>query len=112
MMAAFPPRGTLQVLATEEAGRNVECDRTYLFFQQGIADLTEVNSMVERVPGYSLTIRVEGELTTDQIPITIPAFTGSQTTTPPSGEDADPNLPPGGLYGNGLPNVRATLLED
>lgn len=112
MMAAFPPRGTLKVLATEEAGRNVKCDRTYLFFQQGIADLTEVNSMVERVPGYSLTIRVEGELTLDQIPITIPAFTGNQTTDPPAGEDENPDLPAGGLYGNGLPNVRATLLED
>ena len=112
MMAAFPPRGTLKVLATEEAGRNVECERTYLFFQRGVADLTEVNSMVERIPGYSLTIQVEGELTLDRIPMNASAFTGDKSGLPPPGEPVNPDLPGDGLYGTGLPNVRATLLED
>jgi len=112
MMAAFPIRGTLDLLATEEAGRNVECLRTYLFFQEGIADLTEVNSMVERIPGYSLTIRVEAELTLDKVPSIEPAFTGERTIVPPTGEPVNPDLPGNGLYGTGAPNVRSTLLED
>ena len=116
MIAAFPLRGTLTVTATEEAGRNVKCDRTYLFFQEGIADLTELNSMVERIPGYALTIRVEAELTADKVPFTVGAFTGARSETPipgtPSFPDGCPDLPPGGEYGDGLPSVRATLLED
>lgn len=112
MMAAFPPRGTLQVLATEEAGRNVECDRTYLFFQQGIADLTEVNSMVERIPGYSLTVRIEAELTLQKVPFNASAFTGPTSPLPPGNEPVNPSLPGNGLYGTGLPNVRSTALED
>lgn len=112
MMRAFPGRGTLEVLATEEAGRDVECIRTYLFFQEGIADLTEVNSMVERIPGYSITIRVEAELTLDKVPFTNSAFTGTKTEDPPPGTPVNPDLPGGGLYGTGLPNVRGTTLED
>ncbi len=112
MMAAFSHRGTIKVLATEEAGRNVECDRTYLFFQRGIADLTEVNSMVERIPGYSLTIQIEGELTLSKTPSCEQAFTGQTGSTPPPGDPVDPNLPGDGLYGNGFPNIRATLLEE
>jgi len=111
MMALFPPRGTLKVLATEEAGRNVECERTYLFLVKGVADLTEVNSMVERIPGYSLTIQVEGELTADRVPYNVSAFTGTTSTTPPDGI-TNPDLPAGGLYGNGLTNIRSTLIED
>ncbi|MDX1486859.1 MAG: hypothetical protein R3268_01565 [Acidiferrobacterales bacterium] len=127
MMVAFPLRGTLSVLGTEEAGRNVENDRTYLFFQEGIADLTEVNSMVERIPGYSLTIRVEAELTLDRIPTCEPAFTGPTSPNPTPGlpgmpnpdgpgnpdyPNGNPDLPPGGLYGTGAPAVRTTFLED
>lgn len=112
MMAAFPGRGSIKVLGSEEAGRNVENERTYLFFQEGTADLTEVNSMVERIPGYSLTIRIEGELTLDRVPTNEPAFTGQTSVLPPPGVPVDPNLPAGGLYGTGLPNVRNTLLED
>lgn len=108
MMTAFPGRGSIDVLSTEEASRNVTNTRTYLFFQRGIADLTEVNSMVERIPGYSLTVDVEGELTLDRVPTTNGAFTGSTTDTPPPGTPVDPNLPPGGQYGSGLPHVRVT----
>lgn len=116
MMKRFPPRGTLVVSATEEAGRNVQCDRTYLFFQEGVADLTELNSMVERIPGYSLTIRVEAELTLDKEPFTTKAFIGATSSQPIPGTtvfpDGCPELPSGGLYGDGLPSVRMTLLED
>lgn len=116
MMKAFPPRGTLVVSSTEEAGRNVECDRTYLFFQETVADLTELNSMVERIPGYSLTIRVEAELTLDKEPFTVNAFTGNTEETPIPGTSeypgGNPELPPGGLYGDGRAAVRVTPLED
>lgn len=121
MMKAFPLRGTIKLIATEEAGRNVRNERTYLFFQEGIADLTEVNSMVERIPGFSLTIRVEGELTLDRVPSTVTAFTGGVSTTPPplpgnpdypNGNPDLPGYPDGGLYGTGAPNIRDTLLED
>jgi len=116
MMKRFPPRGTITVSATEEAGRNVECDRTYLFFQEGVADLTELNSMVERIPGYALTIRVEAELTLDMEPFTVNAFTGATSEQPipgtPSFPDGLPELPPGGMYGDGRATVRTTLLED
>ena len=116
MMKRFPPRGTITVSATEEAGRNVECDREYLFFQEGVADLTELNSMVERIPGYSLTIRVEAELTLDMEPYTVKSFTGPVSDQPIPGTplypDGCPDLPPGGMYGSGLACVRTTLLED
>lgn len=116
MMKRFPPRGTLTVQATEEAGRNVVCDRTYLFFQEGVADLTELNSMVERIPGYSLTIRVEAELTLDKEPFTVSAFVGTTSDQPipgtPAFPDGCPDLPPGGLYADGRVSIRATLLED
>lgn len=116
MLKAFPLRGTLTVKATEEAGRNVECDRTYLFFQEGASDLTEVNSMVERIPGYGLTIRVEAELTLEKEPFTIGAFTGTRSETPIPGTTEFPggnsDLPAGGLYGDGLTTVRTTVLED
>lgn len=116
MMKRFPLRGTLTVTATEEAGRNVTCDRTYLFFQEGIADLTEVNSMVERIPGFALTIRVEAELTLEKEPITVNGFTGETSVDPipgtPGYPGGNPDLPPGGVYGDGLPRIRTTLLED
>jgi len=116
MMKRFPLRGTMIVRATEEAGRNVSCDRTYLFFQEGIADLTEINSMVERIPGYALTIRVEAELTLEREPFTVTSFIGGSSSTPipgtPDFPGGNPDLPPGGLYGDGLTSVRTTLLED
>jgi len=116
MMKRFPLRGTITLTATEEAGRNVRNDRTYLFFQEGLADLTEVNSMVERIPGFALTIRVEAELTLDREPFTVRSFTGATSEQPipgtPNFPDGYPDLPPGGLYGDGRTSVRTTLLED
>lgn len=112
MMRAFPIRGVLTVIAGEESGRNVENERKYLFFQEGIADLTEINSMVERIPGFSLTIRVEAELTLGREPYTVPAFTGPRSDTPSPVTPNNPELPAGGQYGTGNPNVRVTLVED
>lgn len=118
-MRAFPVRPskpTITVYAREEASRNVVCPREYRFSQEGFADLTEINSMVERIPGYALTIRIEGELTSDKEPITVRAFTGTTSEDPIPGTESfpggNPSLPPGGLYGDGLPSIRATLLED
>lgn len=111
MMAAFPMRGTLELLATEEADRDVENIRTYLFFAEGITDLTEVNSMVERIPGFSLTIRIEAELTLDRTPTIEPVFTGPRTDDPPPGTPTNPDLPSDGVYGTGLPIVRVTNIE-
>lgn len=112
LMAAFPMRGTIQVLGTEEATRGVENLRTYLFFQEGFADLTELNSMVERIPGYSITIRIEGELTEDRIPQVEQAFTGGLSDTPPTGTPVNPDLPSNGLYGDGEPAVRVSFTEE
>jgi len=133
MMRRFPIRGTLAVIGSEEPGRGVTNKRTYLFEQEGFVNLTEVNSMVERIPGFGLTIRVEAELTLDREPFTVPAFTGPLTLTPPPGmpfpplgfpengndpgdginpDGTNPDLPAGGLYGTGQPSIRATPLED
>jgi len=119
VMRAFPLRPskpTITVMAREEASRNVVCPREYRFSQEGFADLTEINSMVERIPGYALTIRIEGELTQDKAPITVGAFTGTRSEDPIPGTECfpggNPSLPPGGLYGDGLPSIRATMLED
>lgn len=76
VMKAFPARGAVLVLD----GRNN--DRTYAVFQENTSDLTDVSSLVERVPGFSLSIRVEGELTLDKEPIVVPAFTGTQSNVP------------------------------
>lgn len=60
--------------------------RVYASFQQSISDITELSSLVERVPGFSLSVRIEGELTLDRQQIIVPAFTGTITKTPlPSG---------------------------
>ena len=131
MMRRFPMRGQTVVVLD-----GINNPRTYAAFQQGVTDLTDVSSLVERVPGYSLSLKVEGELTLDREPICIPAFTGTQTTQPlpgyggpgyqlvpgPGGYglvSADANGVPlspggvqnpdpgeGGLYGTGRPIVR------
>lgn len=109
MMARFPIRGKVTVIDS------INNPRVYLAIQEGTSDLLEVSSLVDRVAGYSLTIRVEGELTLDRMPITETPFTGTQTPTPPVGPPAtpeNPNLPPGGLYGDGLPCVRVTVMEN
>jgi hypothetical protein len=114
VMRTFPPRTTVTV----RDGRGVE--RVYHAFTEGTADLTEINSLVDRVIGYSLTLRIEGELTLDRVERVGKSFTGE--TRPPDGGGGvgpgdpsgpyDPDNPDpgdGGLYGEGLPCRRVTM---
>jgi len=96
--------------------------RTYAVYQQSVTDLTQVSSMVDRLACYAVSIKVEGELTSTRgAPYEVPAFTGGTSTIPPDGMDPDlidtdgdgiPDLPPGGLYGDGKPIIRAGLIQD
>ncbi len=116
--ARYPPRGSVTVTDGDDN------ERVYHTFQEGTADLTEINSLVDRIVGFSLTVRVEGELTQDRVPVVLPGFTGS-TRPPglpsdpgwgtPGGATGpfDPNSPnpgPGGLYGDGQPLKRVTVI--
>jgi hypothetical protein len=76
VMKKFPHRGAVTLLD------GIDNPRTYAVYQQGVTDLTDVSSMVERIPGYALSVRVEAELTLDREPHCIPAFTGTRTDAP------------------------------
>ena len=104
MMAKFPLRGSIDVTDS------LQCVRTYAAYQEGVADLTEVLSLVDRVPGFALTVRLEGELTLDRMPIDIPAFTGERGNTPNDPDDPDPG--PGGLYGTGLADITIDVIDN
>jgi hypothetical protein len=105
VMKRFPQRGRVTVLD------GIDNPRVYATYQQGVTDLTDVSSLVERIPGFSLAVRVEGEMTLEKEPVCIPAFTGSQTTEPlPGVGGSGYQLCPGpGGYGlvpcdaNGIP---------
>lgn len=116
--ARYPPRGSVTVVD------GLDNPRTYHTFQEGTADLTEINSLVDRIVGFSLTVRVEGELTYDRVPQIEDGFTGP---TRPPGDPSDPgygqpgglsgpfdpNGPdpgPGGVYGDGQPIKRVTVI--
>jgi hypothetical protein len=111
IMARFPLQGSIRVVDT------LGVERIYPAYQEGTADLTEVNSMVDRICGFSVTIRIEGELTLDRGPVIVPGFVGN---TVPGGAGAagaaagaagggiDPG--PGGLIGDGLPTRRVTVM--
>jgi hypothetical protein len=131
MMKRFPHRGSVTVVD------GIDNPRVYATFQQGITDLTDVSSLVERIPGYALSVRVEAELTLGNEPICVQAFTGERTDAPlpgvgdggyqlvpgpggygrvPADRDGIPlllggvrNSDPGdgGLYGTGRPIVRS-----
>lgn len=126
VMVAYPLQtGTVTVTDSEGV------QRQYTVFQQGTADLTQISSMVDRIPGFSLSIKCEAELTLDRTSFTVSAFTGSLSSSPipeisdagNSGPDGSgfgdtenggngPNPGPGGLYGTGLPIIRAGIVED
>lgn len=110
----FPPQGSMTVV--DDLG----VSRTYHAFLEGTADLTEINSLVDRVCGYSINVRVEGELTGSRVPELAPAFTGG--LLPPGtgpvnpGDPDDPDNPgdpdpgTGGRFGEGQPIKRVTLI--
>lgn len=107
VMKKFPHRGAVTIIDS------IDNPRTYAVYQQGVTDLTDVSSMVERIPGYALSVRVEAELTLDRESFCVPAFTGSRTTAPLPGVGTGPGgyqlVPaPGGVGlvpadGNGIP---------
>lgn len=97
VMAKFPLKGSITV--TDSLG----CARVYAAYQEGTSDLTEVISLVDRVVGYALTVRLEGELTLDRMPQEFQAFIGETSPTPVNPDDPDPG--PGGIYADGLPDI-------
>lgn len=101
LMARLPPlRG--RMFPEDSLG----CQRIYSFTQESTADLTEVSSLVDRVAGFSVTIRVQGELSLDRVAIIGTAVTGPTQETPINDDDPDPG--PGGLYATGAVNVITT----
>lgn len=128
VMASYPDLAT--VVITDSIGNK----GTYAVYQQGLADITQVASMVDRIAGYALTIKVEGELTSDQASFTVNAFTGATSSSPIPGitnvgngsnngggdsgaggdgaNGTDPDPGSGGLYGTGKPTIRTSLVED
>lgn len=105
VMSAYRQRATITVLDS------IGCERTYAAYQQGVNDITEVSSLVDRVPGFSLTVKIEGELTLDREAFAVSAFTGTRTTEPlpgPGGGD-EPDPGPGGLFGTGQPIIRSGI---
>jgi hypothetical protein len=123
VMVKYPLNGSLRV------ADHLGVERIYHTFTEGSADLTQVNSLVDRLVGASLTVRVEGELTNEKIGYCVPGFTGG---TIPDGGTAggggggppgpvDPTGPgeqpvPGGgidgdaLSGDGQPAKRITVI--
>lgn len=108
--ARYPLYGQVTVVD----GLGVE--RIYHTFQEGTADLTEINSMVDRVCGFSLSVRVEAELTGNAVPQINDSFTGGTVPADPNnpgnpfepGRPTEPDPGPGGLYGDGQPIKRVT----
>jgi len=111
-LARYPLFG--KVTVTDGLG----VERTYHAYQEGTADLTEINSMVDRVCGFSLSVRIEGEMTLGNTPIITPGFTGPTVPYDPNnpgnpfepGNPTEPNPGPGGLYGDGQPAKRVTAI--
>jgi hypothetical protein len=117
-MVRYPLYGSLKVVD----GLGVE--REYHAFQEGTGDLTEISTMVDRVCGFSLTVRVEGELTLSSVPQADDVFLGGTTPNDPNnpGNPYDPNNPanpgdpanpdpgPGGIYADGQPIKRVTVI--
>jgi len=112
----YPPRTSVKVTDS------LSNERIYHAFQEGTADLTEINTMVDRVAGFSLSLRIEGELTWDRVPTTETPFTGGTTIRPPTGpgnpgepggpfNPTDPDPGSGGLYADGQPCKRITVME-
>jgi hypothetical protein len=99
-------------------------ERIYHTFLEGTADLTEINSLVDRVCGFSATVRVEGELTLDRVPVISSPFTGELVPYDPNdptspfnpGDPTDPDNPgdpdpgPGGYWADGQPIKRVTVI--
>lgn len=112
VLARYPLFG--KIVVTDGLG----VERTYHTFLEGTADLTEINSMVDRVCGFSASIRVEGEMTGSRVPQITPGFTGPVVPYDPNnpgnpfvpGNPTEPNPGPGGLYGDGQPTKRVTAI--
>ena len=105
VMARFPQHGNITV--TDSLG----VEREYYVSQQGIADLTEVSNLVDRIVGYSISINIQGEITLDRVAVCNDAFTGDTSEDPldPTNPGVDPG--PGGLYADGKPELTVETLD-
>ena len=110
-LSRYPMQGSIRVVDS------LGVERVYPAYTEGTSDLTEIQSMVDRLCGYSLSVRIEGELTNSRVPEVHSAFIGQ---TVPGGAGAagaaagaagggwiDPG--PGGLIGDGKPTERVTV---
>lgn len=123
VMVKYPLNGKLRVVDS------LGVERVYHTFQEGTSDLTQVNTLVDRLVGFSLTLRVEGELTNSRVPIIVPGFTGQTVEdggtagggggsggSPPdpegAGEQPIPGggIDPGAISGDGQAAVRVTAM--
>lgn len=92
VMKVFPLRGKITV--TDSIGN----ERVYAAYTDGVGDISELNTLVDRVAGYSLSVRFEGELTLDKEAFEAVAVTGPVSATPGAGV----TVVPGALgYGTG-----------
>lgn len=57
MMRKFPPRNYITVIDSMNENRTYEC-----FNDSSITDISEIVDVSERLKGYSITVRVEGEI--------------------------------------------------
>lgn len=97
ILKKFALRGTISITDS------LEVERVYTtFLESGPTDLTEVNSVVERIAGFSLSFRIEGALTSFAEPVFSQGYTG--IVRPASEGPFNPDDPdPGefGYYGEG-----------
>lgn len=109
VMSRYPIQGSIRV----EDSLGVE--RVYPAYVESTSDLTEIQSMVDRLCGYSVSLRIEGELTNSRVPEiqtgfvgqTVPGGSGVPSGGGNSGDGIDPG--PGGLIGDGQPTKRVTV---
>lgn len=104
----------LQIILSKVGGLNniikivdsAGCERSYLIKESSMADLTQVNSLVDRVCGFSISFIIEGELTLGVTPTVGTAVTGPTQDTPINSDDPDPGS--GGVYATGMVDVTLT----
>lgn len=111
ILKKLPLRGVITIVDSLGVSRNYA---TYL--ESGPNDIGEINSVVERIMGYSLSFRIEGSLTNEAGVIISQGYTGTiRPSSDPEGpfdpDDPDPGEfgyygeGPGGVDGDGNPTL-------